>query len=108
MFNVINVIKFIQIDKSQITLSYLLYHTAVTAHLLVIIDWLLESACLCLKVIALNSLCLNFPLILKCDIFLVSCSYRTVYCPDQECHEMPKERQIISHLITQHFIRQVR
>jgi hypothetical protein len=44
-------IKFIQDNKSQITLSYLMY---IEAHSLIIISWLLESVCLCFKVVPLS------------------------------------------------------
>ncbi len=40
-----------QANMSQITLSYLMY---IEAHSLIIISWLLESVCLCPKVIPLS------------------------------------------------------
>ena len=43
----------IQIDKSQITHSHLMY---IEANLLIITSWLLESVCLCNKVIPLSGL----------------------------------------------------
>ena len=42
-----------QIDKSQTTFSYIMY---IEAHSVIIIRWLLESDCLCPKVIPLSGL----------------------------------------------------
>ncbi len=62
----VNGIKLIQIGKSKITLSYLMY---VNAYSLIIISRLLESVCLCPKVIPYHIVALREPVAIKSLVF---------------------------------------